>query len=297
MTTLQEAVTQPVRTTLLPLEHRMAVEHEHVSSLRDADYIEQGMPKVEWMLRYFAPEVRHVDRVPTTGPVLIVGNHSGYLYMPDVWATGVAVSKRRAPDAPVFSLAYDLLFAVPGLGMFMRRGGALPAGTRAAEAALGSGAGVIVYPGGDWEACRPWTDRNRIDFHDRMGFVRLALRTGVPVVPVVAHGSHHSIVVLSRGTRAAHALGLDRMKVHVLPLLFGPPFGPTMVVPPLPMPAKVTIEFLEPMDWSSDWGSTDDHAVRARYDEVTGRLQAALDRLHEERPHPILSRFGLSSRA
>ena len=290
------AASRAIQTSLEPLEQRMAAAHERWSSARDPAFIRTQMPRVERLLRYFAPEVRHAERVPATGPALVVGNHSGYLYAPDVWATALALVRRRGLDAPTFGLAYDLLFAVPGVESFLRRLGALPAGGRAAEAALGAGGAVLVYPGGDWEACRPWTDRNHVDFHGRMGFVRLALRTGVPVVPVVAHGSHHSVVVLSRGDRVARFLGLDRLKIHVLPWFVGLPCGVSMLVPPAPLPAKVTVEFLHPLDWSDAGaeGARDPALVQACYQQVMGLLEAGLDRLREERPHPILSRLGLN---
>jgi 1-acyl-sn-glycerol-3-phosphate acyltransferase len=293
---LSTAASRAVQTSLEPLEQRMTTAHEQWSSARDPAFIRGQMPRVERLLRYFAPDVRHAERVPASGPALVVGNHSGYVYFPDLWATALALVRRRGIDAPTFGLAYDLLFAVPGVESFLRRLGALPAGGRAAEAALSAGGAVLVYPGGDWEVCRPWAERNRVDFHGRKGFVRLALRTGVPVVPVVSHGSHHSVVVLSRGDRVARALGLDRVRVNVMPWLVGVPFGVAPVLPPAPLPAKVTVEFLEPLDWSDAGaeGARDPALVQARYDQVIGLLQDGLDRLRNERPHPILSRLGLS---
>jgi 1-acyl-sn-glycerol-3-phosphate acyltransferase len=290
---ISNAASHVIQSSLEPLERRMAAAHEQWSSARDPAFIRRQVPRVERALRYFAPEVRHAERVPATGPALVVGNHSGYVYVPDMWATALALVQRRGLDGPTFGLAYDLLFAVPGLESFLRRLGALPAGGRAATAALHAGAAVLVYPGGDWEACRPWTQRNKVDFHGRAGFVRLALRTGVPVVPVVAHGSHHSVVVLSRGDRVARALGLDRLKIHVVPWLVGFPFGVAPVLPPVPLPAKVTVEFLDPLDWSGTGadGARDPAVVQAGYDQVIGVLQAGLDRLRVERPQPILSRL------
>jgi 1-acyl-sn-glycerol-3-phosphate acyltransferase len=293
---ISTSVSRAIQASLEPLEQRMATVHEQWSSARDPAFIRSQAPRVERLLRYFAPEVRHVERIPATGPALVVGNHSGYIYFPDLWVTALALVQRRGLDEPTFGLAYDLLFAVPGVESFLRRLGALPAGGRAAEAALHSGGAVLVYPGGDWEVCRPWTERNRVDFHGRMGFVRVALRTGVPVVPVVAHGSHHSVVVLSRGDRVARFFGLDRVKIHVMPWLLGVPFGVAPVLPPVPLPAKVTVDFLEPLDWSDAGaeGARDPVLVQARYDQITGLLQAGLDRLREERPHPILSRLALN---
>ena len=167
----------------------------------------------------------------------------------------------------------------------------IPASTSQAEAALARGACVLVYPGGDREACRPWTQRNEVDFDGRTGFVRLALQCGVPVIPVAAHGGHHAVVVLARGERLARVAGLGTLRINVFPLLAGPPFGVTSILaPPPPLPAHLTVEFLPALDWTGYGpGAADDmRIVSACYEDITGRLQAALDRLSTEYPHPVL---------
>ena len=69
-----------------------------------------------------------------------------------------------------------------------------------------------------------------------------------------------------------------------------------VVLPPLPLPTKVTVDFLPGLDWSADGpGAADDpEQVQVRYDETIRVLQAGLDALGAERPHPLLSRFGLA---
>ena len=258
---------------------------------RDPDFIRGHLPALARYTSYFTPEVRGLDRLPAAGPVLVVGNHSCLFYMPEAWTCGQAVLSRRGVDAPAYALGYDLLFAVPGVGPFLRRLGGIPASNGLACAARARRACVLVYPGGDLEACRPWAQRNKIDFAGRKGFVRLALRCGVPVVPVVAHGGHHAVVVLARGDRLARAAGLRNLRINVFPLLAGLPFGVTSVLaPPLPMPAHLTLEFLPALDWTGyGRGAADDESiVSACYEDITGRLQAALDRLSAERPYPLL---------
>ena len=258
---------------------------------RDPDFIRGHLPALARYTSYFTPEVRGLDRLPAAGPVLVVGNHSCLFYMPEAWTCGQAVLSRRGVDAPAYALGYDLLFAIPGVGPFLRRLGVIPASNDLASAALARGACVLVYPGGDLEACRPWAQRNKIDFAGRKGFVRLALRCGVPVVPVVAHGGHHAVVVLARGDRLARAAGLRNLRINVFPLLAGLPFGVTSVLaPPLPMPAHLTLEFLPALDWTGyGRGAADDERiVSACYQDITGRLQAALDRLSAECPYPLL---------
>jgi len=200
---------------------------------------------------------------------------------------GLEIVRRRGIEQPAYALGYDLLFGLPVVGRFLRRIGAVPAAGGEARRALGQGALLLVYPGGDHEACRPWTARNKVDFGGHRGFVRLALESGVPVVPVVTHGAHDAVVVVARGEHLAHLLGLDRLRIKVLPFVLSPlGVSPVLTVP---MPSAVTIEFLEPIDWSGyGTDACRDEAVVARcYEELTATMQAALDRLHAEHPHPV----------
>jgi 1-acyl-sn-glycerol-3-phosphate acyltransferase len=241
-------------------------------------------------MRYFSPEVRGLDNLPATGPVLVVGNHSCLFYMPDTWIVALAITDRRGADAPAYALVYDLLLGLPMVGSMLRRLGAVPASGSEAERVLAEGAAVLVYPGGDMEACRPWTERNRVVFSGHTGFIRLALRTGVPVVPVVSYGSHHAVVVLSRGERLARALGLNKLRIKVFPIVLGPFGVSSILTPPLPMPAAVTVEFMAPIDWSSlgPAAADDDAVVDGCYEQITTAMQATLDRLHADHPYPLL---------
>jgi 1-acyl-sn-glycerol-3-phosphate acyltransferase len=257
---------------------------------RDPEFIRRQLSAVTRYVNYFSPEVRGQENVPARGPALVVGNHSNLFYMPDAWVVGLEIIRRRGLNHPAYALGYDLLFGIPVVGPFLRRIGAIPAGGQAAEQALAGGGLVLVYPGGDREACRPWTERDSIDLGDHRGFVRLALRTGVPVVPVVAHGSHDAIVVVTRGERLAKALGLHRLRIHVFPILLAPYGLTTAVTPPLPMPSAVTVEFLPPLDWSG-YGSEaadDEGIVDACYSEIASVMQSTLDRLHAQDPHPVI---------
>ena len=140
---------------------------------------------------------------------------------------------------------------------------------------------------------RTWCDRNRIDFGGRLGVVRLALRTQVPVVPAVSVGAHETLMVLTRGERLARLLRIDRLfRIKVMPLVFGPPFGLVPGgIPTFPLPAKITVELLDPIDWFQRFGpeaASDDDVVRACFAELTGIMQQALDRLAGERRFPVI---------
>ena len=253
------------------------------------------MAVVEHLLSWFDPDVRGFEHVPDDGPFLIVGNHSGGIYMPDFWAFLAHWVRVRGAEAPLYSMGFDFLFSIPGWGDLARRMGAVPASPANAGRLLDDGLPVIVYPGGDQDDYRPWTERHRIDLHGRKGFVRLALRQRVPVVPLVAHGSHDVIFVLTRGERFARRLGMDRLRIGIFPLVAGPPWGIAPVtLPTFPMPAKVTVQVCKPIDWSGlplD-AAEDPDLVRHLYEEVLGRMQSQLDELVAELPHPILGRVG-----
>lgn len=279
----------PTAVVLRPIARKMRLGAAAQPTARDVATIRRWGSVLDRYATLFSPEVAGVDNVPETGPVLLVGNHSLY-WVAEGWVAARAVFDRRGIEAPACGLAYDLLFAVPWLGTQLRRSGVIPAASEEAEASLAHGELVMVYPGGDLDACRVWSQRDRIELGGRRGFVRLALRTGVPVVPVVTHGGQHMVVVLARGDRLARAMRLPNLRINVFPILAGPPFGVVSILtPPLPLPASITVQFLPALDWSR-YGpeAVDDPAVvDACYREITTVMQAAMDRLAAEHPHPV----------
>ncbi|MEZ5238331.1 MAG: hypothetical protein R2716_05100 [Microthrixaceae bacterium] len=161
--------------------------------------------------------------------------------------------------------------------------------------AAGRGHPVVVYPGGDQEDYRPWTQRHRVGLQGHTGFVKLALGQRVPVVPLVSHGSHDAIVVLSRGDNLARLLHFDRLRINVMPLVAGPPWGIAPAqLPTWPLPSKVTVRVCEPIRWDDlDPSAVDDEGVVRRcYEQVEGRMQQNMDEMVEALPHPVLSRVG-----
>jgi 1-acyl-sn-glycerol-3-phosphate acyltransferase len=260
----------------------------------DPGYVARMLPVLDVVLRYFDPVVDGFELVPANGPFLMVGNHSGGIYMPDFWAFLQHWYNERGPDEPIYPLGFDFLYSIPALGALARHLGSVPASLANAARLLETGAPVIVYPGGDQDDYRPWTERHRVDLHGRSGFVRLALRQQVPVIPFVAHGSHDAIIVLATGESVAHRLGFDRLRINVFPLVAGPPWGIAPVqLPTWPFPAKVTVRVCEPIDWSHyDPDAADDpEVVRHCYEEILGRMQANLDELVAELPHPVFARL------
>ncbi len=280
----------PPKGPLRFLARRLEEEHARTGHDRDPGYIERQVPRRRAVTACFSPEVRGLEHRPAEGPAPVIGNHNAAWYMPDSWVTALAFVGRRGTAHPACTLTFDLLSAVPLVGTFLGRIGAIPAASDDAAGALAAESLVLDYPGGDGEACRPWTDRNRIVFGGRTGLVRLALRTGVPVIPVVAHGSHDSVVVLSRGAGIARWLGLPGMHITVFPIPLGPLGVTTVLLPPPPLPSSITVEFLPHLTWPAlgPEAADDTETVARCTDEVVGVMQAALDRLRVEQAHPVL---------
>jgi 1-acyl-sn-glycerol-3-phosphate acyltransferase len=269
------------------------VRASEIGSARNVEFIRSIQPILELYCRYFRAEVRCFDRLPRTGPFLMVGNHSGGQFTPDLPVLLSHWWRVRGIEEPVYALFHTFFLDLPGVGPTMAKAGGLEAGHGNAETVLNRGGVVIVLPGGDREVFRPWSERNKIDFGGRTGFVRLALRTRVPVVPFVSVGAHETLLVLSRGERIARLLRLDKMfRTKVWPIVVGPPTGIGIGgMPTLPLPAKITTEVLDPFDWPSEYGpeaADDDDLVEKLADQVTGTMQSALDDLAAERRFPVI---------
>ena len=256
---------------------------------RDPDFIRENLP-FSWLVStlWFRGEVREMANVPETGPVLLVGNHSGGNLTPDTIVFTVAFCTYFGVERPFYQLAHNLVLASPA-GPLLRRYGTVSASHEHAREALEAGAAVLVYPGGDWEVHRPSWQRNRVDFAGRKGFIRLALDADVPIVPVVSVGGQETALFLSNGNWLARLLGVDKsLRLKVLPISLALPWGLNVgdFMSHLPLPAKLTVEVLPPIDVRKEFGADPD--VDEVYEFVTGSMQDALDALAAERRLPVI---------
>jgi 1-acyl-sn-glycerol-3-phosphate acyltransferase len=260
---------------------------------RDPDYIRDRLPGL-WMLSslYLRAEVRGLDNIPEEGPVLLVGNHSGGNMIVDTFVFTLAFETHFGVERPFYQLAHNLVLL---LGPFMpwlpdlRKFGTVAAGQENAERALRAGAAVLVYPGGDYETHRPSWESAKVDFNDRKGFIRLALRNRVPIVPVVAIGGQETALFLSRGQTLARLLRLDKMfRLKVLPISLAIPWGLNVgdMLTHIPLPAKITIEVLPPIHLREEFGARP--SVDEVYDSVMERMQDTLTGLAAQRRLPVL---------
>nr|WP_245906233.1 lysophospholipid acyltransferase family protein [Mycolicibacterium palauense] len=235
--------------------------------------------------QWFRAEVRGLEKVPSGG-ALIVSNHSGLPFawdMPVIWA---GFFDTFGYDRRLYFLAHDILFRTPATGTLMRMG-MLRASRDNAAKALGSGAALVVFPGGAHDAARPTWEQNVIDFGGRTGYVTMAIDSGVPIVPAVQIGGQETQLYLTRGTWLAKWLGLKRLaRLEQMPVSFGFPLGLSVGTANLPFPSKIITEVLDPIDITTEFGPNPDiDAVDAR---VRDAMQSALDELAAQRRFPVL---------
>ena len=253
----------------------------------DPEYIRRVLPVWQTLMRtYFRGEVRGLENVPSEGPSLLVGNHSGGTMIADTFVFAGAFYDHFGPERRFHQLAHDIAARLPATGI--SRWGTVAASHDNAREAFKKGAPVLVYPGGDYETFRPSWHSDQIEFGGRKGFIELALEQRVPVVPVVAVGGQETALFLTRGERAAKTTRWrDLTRIKVLPVTVAPPFGVSVMDLPLrvPLPAKITIEVLPPLDLEETFGPDPDRDEV--YAAVTGRMQETLSRLQDERTVPV----------
>jgi 1-acyl-sn-glycerol-3-phosphate acyltransferase len=254
----------------------------------DPEYIRRVLPLWRTVMHtYFRGEVRGLENIPEEGPSLLVGNHSGGTMIADTFVFATEFYSRFGPYRRFHQLAHDIAARTPGTGI--SRWGTVAASHDNARKAFEKNAPVLVYPGGDYETYRPSWHSDRIEFGGRKGFVKLALEQGVPIVPVVAVGGQETALFVTRGQRAARfTKWADLTRIKVLPVALAPPFGVTLLDLPgrIPLPAKITVEVLPPIDLEKKFGPNPDY--EEVYEGVTGEMQETLSELQEERTLPVV---------
>ncbi len=241
---------------------------------------------------YFRLEIDGFERVPDR-PCLLVGVHSGGTLTMDAWTLIAAWEKHFRGERLLHGTAHDVLMALPGLGDYFKAVGVLPADRKSVTAALARGEDVVVWPGGDVDALRSWRRRDVATLAGRKGFVRQAIRSGVPIVPVATVGGHDTVFVVSEGRWLADVAekvaGLKTaLRGTQVPIVAGFPFPLAVEILPahVPLPAKIRTELLDPIE--VDAGREDDEDyVQGVYDQVEARIQEGMDRLAAKRRFPV----------
>ena len=249
------------------------------------------------MEKYFRYELRELSHVPQ-GASLIVGNHSGGKLPADIFLFARRWYEHFLWQRPLRLLAHDTLMRLAPQSL--QRLGAVNASPSNAHDIFARGEALAVFPGGEYETFRPYSERYKIDFRGRTGFVRLALKARVPILPMVTIGSHELFFILTRGERLGHMLGMKKLfRFSGFPISLGFPFGLYLgpVPSPLPLPAKITAQVLEPVHlWKREHdhpaygeeAASDGAALAEMSRLVQTRMQRAMDALASERRFPVI---------
>ncbi|MBN9685066.1 MULTISPECIES: 1-acyl-sn-glycerol-3-phosphate acyltransferase [unclassified Corallococcus] len=230
---------------------------------KDAGLVESLQPVLDFLYeQYWRVSVEGVDQVPR-GASILVANHSGALpYDGLVMAQALL---RERPDLPEARwLVEDQVFHAPMLGTLFNRLGAVRASPENALRLLDEHRPLVVFPEGYQGASKPFAERYRLKRFGRGGFVKLALRTGAPIVPVAIVGAEETSPLLGR--LPGGFLGFPSLPLTA----------------PGPLPAKWTIRFGEPItmeglapEAADDLGEVQRLTERTR-ESIQGMLQALL---------------------
>jgi 1-acyl-sn-glycerol-3-phosphate acyltransferase len=261
-------------------------------SLDGPDYEFMERQKYLWnslMDYWFRMEIEGWENVPDP-PALLIGVHSGAPFVWDAWTVGAQWWRRFGDARPLHGTAHDALMALPLVGGYFRRMGVLPAAPDSIASALAAGHDVALWPGGERDSLRPWVRRDEAILAGRTGFVRLAIRSGIPIVPISTVGGPDSMPVLATGRRLAKLLQLDRLaQLKAFPIALQAPWGVSpALLPEIPLPAKIRTAFQKPVEFRVDpERAEDDDYVQRKYDEVQGRIQEGMDALARRRAFPL----------
>ena len=223
--------------------------------------------------RYFRPEIRGIEKLPA-GRVLIVPNHSGQLPFDGIVIADTCLRKANPPRL-VRAQAERWVPTLPVVNELFARSGVVVGDPINCRNLLNEENAILVFPEGARGSGKPWRERYRLRPFGR-GFMRLALQTEAPVVPVAVVGAEESIISIHDWKTMARILGMPYLPIS--PLL--PILGPLAY---FPLPTKFYIEFGEPMRFTGPFDD-EDPVIQRKVDEVQQTVQRMVDEGLARRP-------------
>jgi 1-acyl-sn-glycerol-3-phosphate acyltransferase len=189
--------------------------------------------------KYFRVQTRGLENVPASGPALLVANHSGTIAL-DAVMMQHAVAAEHPARRIVRNMAGNLIFRLPFVGPLARKSGNAVARDEDALELLRRGELVGVFPEGYKGVGKGWAERYRLQRFGRGGFIQLALRARVPVVPVAIVGAEEAYPMIGNLSSLAGLLRLPYFPITPTWPLLGP-------LGLLPLPSRWIIEFGPPL--------------------------------------------------
>jgi 1-acyl-sn-glycerol-3-phosphate acyltransferase len=237
-------------------------------------------PALNFYYRYwFRVEQQGVENVPSEGGALLVSNHSGAL-PPDAPMIMQAIRTEHPASRPLYMLGEHWFKGYPGVGMLANKIGLVPAHAANAQRLLrDEGRLVLVFPEGQKGTRKLYWQRYRLRRFGRGGFVKTALRAGVPIVPIAVVGAEEAMPIFAHVPLLQRLTGLIYFPInHAFPH-----FG--LAAGLMYLPAKFKIRFLEPISFDGYGPSDADdlELVQRLAEHVRATIQAEVDRLVSER--------------
>lgn len=221
---------------------------------------------------YFRPRVTGAEHIPK-GRVLLVANHAGQLPLDGVVVTVAALLHARPPR--VARAMIERWFPqLPYVNEILARGGAVLGDPINCRNLLLDDQPILVFPEGVRGSGKVWRDRYQLVKFGR-GFLRLALQTETPIVPVSVVGSEESIISVYDARGLAKLFGMPYFPISpLLPLL-----GPFAY---FPLPTRFHVRFGEPMRFTGAFDD-EDSAIDEKVAIVQGTVQRMVDETLRQR--------------
>jgi 1-acyl-sn-glycerol-3-phosphate acyltransferase len=212
---------------------------------------------------WFRAEWEGFEHLPREGGALLVANHAGAIPADaPVIMHGIETDLQR----PVYGLAEHLFRALPVVGTLWSRGGGVTANPDNAYRLLhDEGQLVLVFPEGTKGTGKHFRDRYQLRRFGRGGFVEIAMRAGVPIVPIAVVGNEESMPILWKSNRLAKLIGIPYFPVTANQLVFGP-LGLVAY-----LPAKFKLRVLPPVHF--DVPADQERYSRSRVMEESERIR------------------------
>lgn len=236
----------------------------------DIEYTVAAVAPLLWLYRkYFRVEVHDIERVPPEGRVLLVSNHSGQLPF-DGAMIEIAFLIDRDPPRAVRALMDTWVPTLPFVSTFMARCGQVVGTPENCRRLLAADEALLVFPEGTRGLNKLFKDRYKLQRFGA-GFLRLALETGAPVVPVAVVGAEEQAPALFDLKPLARMFSFPAL-----------PVTPTLL--PFPLPSRYHIHFGEPIRFQ---GSPDeeDEVLERKVADVEEAVRALIAHGLAERRH------------
>jgi 1-acyl-sn-glycerol-3-phosphate acyltransferase len=247
---------------------------------RSQRFFDRFEPLLDFYYRYwFRVETEGVENVPGDGGALLVSNHAGAL-PPDAPMILQAIRNEHPNPRPLYMLGEHWFKGYPGVSMLVNKLGLVAGHPANAQRLLrDEGQLVLVFPEGQKGSRKLFWQRYRLRRFGRGGFVRTAMRAGVPIVPIAVLGAEEAMPIFAHVPQLQRLTGLIYFPInHAFPQ-----FGLAAAL--MYLPAKFKIRFLEPIDLSGyDPDDAEDLAlVQAISEQVRTTIQLELDAMRSAR--------------